>query len=81
MKVTHELTFVSKCPHGGEDCYEIVVKTDRMLPVEEILQALKDMEQPIYQEDLTRRLAEQVHAKVKTIGLHSGVQTTCVAKA
>ena len=79
MKIKHELTHFAQCPHGGEDCYTITVKTDRLLPVEDILAALKEMPQPIYQEDLTRQLAERVRARVKTVGLHSGVETTCVA--
>lgn len=84
---TYETRVVARCPadEAVVDIYELTVtKTTGMVPVERILAALADFVlTPVYQEDLTREIAERLgeHVTVRTVGLHSGVSTVCVARS
>jgi GTP cyclohydrolase I len=77
----HELEIRATCPvDGSEDVYECVVETARIVPVETILDEVKiATKHPLYQEELTRKLADALCTKVTTVGTHSNVRTTCEA--
>lgn len=78
--VEHRLTLRAECPvDGSEDVYNCIVSADRTIAVELILTTAKAIAQraPIFQEDLTRELAESLACEVVTHGIHSGVYTTC----
>lgn len=78
MHVTHELTINARCPKDDAfDHYAVTVETDRTVAVEDILKAAKDLPEKIFQEEITQRLAEALSCKVRTVGTHSGVKTTC----
>lgn len=82
MIVKHSLMVAATCPVDASvlDIYEVDVETDRVLPVEDILEARDRLTlEPIYQEDLTVRLAAALGARVTTRGIHSGVATVCEA--
>lgn len=69
------------CPvDGSADRYDLVVETERVVPVEHIFEAIDTAtREPIFQEDLTRALADLLGCRVVTVGTHSGVKTTCEA--
>lgn len=80
MRVTHELTYYGTCPaNGAPDTYSVTVETRRMVAVEDIIAALSALPKPLYQEEITERLAAAINCTVTTIGHHSGVKTTCSA--
>jgi hypothetical protein len=81
MKVTHELRFTSRCPvDDAEDEYHVIVETNRIVKVEDILRAIEELPEPAFQEQLTSELCKRLKfCKVTTIGYHSGVKTTCEA--
>jgi len=76
---THTTTITGKCPHGCPDVYEATFEVGRLIPVE-VIQAAIDCYTmgPVYQEDLTRKLAECLRCKVTLKGTHSkfGTVTT-----
>lgn len=82
MRVTHELAAVTVCPVTDRpDVYRMTVETDRLISVEEIIEAVDRYSgEAIYQEDLTQQLATELVATVETVGTHSGVTTTVVAE-
>jgi hypothetical protein len=79
MRVEHVFQLKAHCPVDERiDEYTVTVVIDRLVKIEDILgfaQALGS--RPIFQEDLTRLLAEKLDGKVMTVGMHSGVRTTC----
>jgi hypothetical protein len=81
MIVRHRMhRVIATCPLGGVDVYRLMVETTRLIAVEDILIALRELTRaPIYQEDLTAQLAEKLNARVVTEGEHSGVATECEA--
>lgn len=80
MRVTHILQVNAKCPeNGATDSYRVVVRTDRLIKVEEIQAVAEKLTQePVYQEALTQQLAAAIGCEVETHGRHSGVETVVV---
>lgn len=80
MLVEHTLTAVSRCPvDDAVDVYEVIVRTGRLVKVEDILAAVKDCTgEPVFQEALTERLAAVLRCEVETRGWHKGVRTVVV---
>lgn len=82
MKTVHRTTIVGKCPHGCPDVYSAEFHVvDRVITVESI-QAEIDAatKEPVYQEDLTQRLANRVGCNVVTLGTHGRFETECRAE-
>lgn len=81
MQVKHTLTMVAKCPVDSKpDRYTVEVTSDRVIKVEDILDACKGYEvKAAYQEQITVELARTLNCEVKTVGFHSGVKTEVVA--
>lgn len=82
MKCTYELKMKARCPSNPQitDEYDVVVDVDRMIVVEELLATLGHyLEEAIYQEDITARLARKFNCKFTLTGYHSGIKTTCIA--
>ena len=81
MKVTHRLTVTARCPVDGlSDVYECVVRCDRVVPVEKILEAARSASaRAIFQEDLGLAIPRSLGVSVTLPGRHSGVETevTC----
>jgi hypothetical protein len=73
---SHTTTITGKCPHGCQDVYEATFETKRLIPVEVIQAAINCCTMgPVYQEDLTRRLAECLRCRVTLKGSHGGFVT------
>jgi hypothetical protein len=78
MIVTHELNFGCRCPvNEGVDIYKVTIETNRVVMVEDILAAVAELPEKAFQEDITIQLAATLRCHVTTIGIHSGVKTTC----
>lgn len=81
MKVTHTFEFSAKCPvNDGQDIYQCSVQTDRLIPVEDILEVTDSYaEKRMYHEHICQELANKLGCVVTIRGKHSGVQTevTC----
>ncbi len=80
MRVVYELTINAICPVDGKpDVYQLTVRSAKVIPVEDILAAVKkEVAEPAYQETITERLFRAIGTQVETFGIHSGVKTTCV---
>lgn len=82
MTTIHSTTIVGRCLLGCADVYttEFVVDGSTVLPVERIAEAIAEATRdPIYQEDLTRRLAKSLGCVVVTRGRHGVFDTECRA--
>jgi hypothetical protein len=81
MQTEHVLTVHCQCPVDNvKDEYQTTILTDRLIKVEDILAiAAEFTEQTMFQEELTQLLAARLAATVTTVGLHSGVKTTCTS--
>lgn len=74
---SHTTTITGKCPHGCPDVYEAEFTTGRLIPVEVIQAAIACYTlAPVYQETLTRQLAECLQCRVTLKGSHGGFITT-----
>jgi heterodisulfide reductase subunit C len=76
----HYFEVVAVCPVDDRtDWYECIVRTRRVIPVEDILAAAESMRgRKVYQEELTADLCRKLSAEVETVGHHSGVKTRVV---
>lgn len=81
MNIEHTLQITAICPVDRlPDVYVCRVRCKRVVPVEDILAAVKKATlEPCYQEDLTHTLHRLLAAEVETIGYHSGVCTRVIA--
>lgn len=82
MTAEHRLYIAATCPVDEDvlDIYELVVTTGALIEVEEIHATVRRLTaEPVFQEDLTDRLAEALGAHVLLRGRHSGVETTTQA--
>lgn len=82
MRTTiHRTTIVGKCPHGCPDIYAAEFHVGgNLVTVERIQDAIDHYtSEPIYQEDLTQRLADALACSVVTVGAHGRFETTCNA--
>ena len=82
LSTVHRIQVVGKCPLGCDDIYDIEFHVDSVvIPVETIQDAITQLTRdPIYQEDLTRKLCESLRCKVVSRGTHSKFATECVAE-
>ena len=79
MIVTHEPAMQARCPRDNAiDRYTVTVEATRIVPVEDILAAIAALPEPLFQEEITVRIAIAIGCKVTPVGYHSGVRTTCV---
>jgi hypothetical protein len=81
IKVVYRTEIAAICPvDGSRDIYRVTIRSDWLIPVEEILATIAAATgDPVYQENLTQTLADEIGAKVITTGRHSGVETRCTA--
>lgn len=82
MTTIHRTTIVGKCPLGCADVYEAEFHVkSKLIEVGDIADAIKEAtENPIYQENLTQLLADNIGCKVVTKGRHTQFETTCEAE-
>jgi hypothetical protein len=80
VKAEHKIRIHRRCPvDGALDAYDVTVTAARLVRVEDILGAISELPEATFQEDLTQRLAAALRCRVRTVGHHSGVRTTCTA--
>jgi len=78
MLITHEMQVYGECPIDGKpDIYDVTFITRRFIKVEDIAAAVKDIPSPVFQEMMTQQLADKLGCKVRSVGYHSGIKTTC----
>lgn len=64
-------------PSRAEDLYAATFETDRLIPVEVIAECIRVFTLgPIYQEELTRKLADVLRCRVTLVGTHGRFRTT-----
>jgi hypothetical protein len=82
MQIEYEFEWLCRCPADHkQDVYRTVVRSDRTIPVEDILKAAAQVaEAEAYQERLTADLQRALGAEVETEGWHSGVRTRVVCR-
>jgi len=73
----YRTTHRARCPNGELiDSYEITIRSDATIMVEDILRALKQAPPTIYQEDLATLLRAKLGAQVTVEGSHHGIHIT-----
>jgi hypothetical protein len=58
------------------DTYQITIRSQAMIMVEDILQTLNDAPREIYQENLATLLRAKLGAKITVEGWHHGIKIT-----
>lgn len=78
MRCVYQFEAICRCPADHKpDVYTVTVRTDRTIPVEQIIAAAKALsETEMFQEQFTVELHRALAAQVETFGIHSGVKTT-----
>jgi len=80
MRVKYSLSIECNCPVDDlPDLYNVEITSDKVVPVENILEVLENINRKDFQENITVSLARQISAKVKTVGYHSGIKVVCEA--
>ena len=78
MIVTHEIQVYGRCPVDGKsDFYDVTITTMKVIKVEDIIVAVEAIEWPAFQEEMTQQLADRLGCRVRSVGFHSGIKTTC----
>lgn len=82
MKNTYLLQVRARCPVNDNDIdlYAVTIESQYMIKVEAILECVMPSEiEKIFQEDLARKMAVELGAKVTIVGVHSGITVKSVA--
>ena len=74
---TYETTHRALCPNGNlMDTYQITIRSQATIMVEDILRALNEAPARIYQEDLATLLRSKLGAEITVEGWHHGIKIT-----
>jgi hypothetical protein len=74
---SYKLTHRAKCPNGAlMDTYQITIRSHQTIMVEAILEALKQLPEAIFQEDIATTIRSKIGAEVVVVGWHHGVEIT-----
>jgi hypothetical protein len=83
MNNRYEVEIRAQCPvvPTDTDLYQFTIESEGLIEVEKIIAFVNENagQKNIFQEDLTRKCAVTLGAKVTSIGWHSGIKVTCVA--
>jgi hypothetical protein len=83
VKNVYEVKVRAQCPVNPTDIdlYDFTIESDEIIEVEQILRFVHDHagDQKVFQEDLTQKCAVTLGAKVRSVGVHSGVRVICEA--
>jgi hypothetical protein len=73
----YEITHQADCPNGElKDVYEIMIRSEQTIMVEEIRRTIKAAPPKIYQEDLATFLRSKLGAEITVVGWHHGIKIT-----
>lgn len=77
MRCVYQFEAICRCPVDHKpDVYTVTVRSDRTIPVEQMLEATKALSATeMFQEQFTVELHRAIAAQVETFGIHSGVKT------
>ena len=74
---TYQTTHRAACPNGDlMDTYQITIRSQATIMVEDILRTLNEAPGKIYQEDLATLLRAKLGAEVTVEGSHHGIFIT-----
>jgi hypothetical protein len=74
---TYQTTHRAACPNGDlMDTYQITIRSQATIMVEDILRTLNEAPGRIYQEDLATLLRAKLGAEVTVEGVHHGIHIT-----
>lgn len=77
----YQTTHKACCPNGDlSDTYEVTIKSQSTIMVEDILAALKSCPEKIYQEDFATYLRSKLGAEITVTGWHHGIFVTTIRK-
>jgi NADPH-dependent 7-cyano-7-deazaguanine reductase QueF len=78
MTCNYELKVRAKCPvDGSEDIYDFTLRSTKMYTVESLLALMEPFaEMKVFQEDLTKMIADDLGCEAISVGVHSGVKVT-----
>ena len=83
MKNRYEVQVRAQCPVNptDTDVYAFEIESESIIEVERIMAFIDANagQKNIFQEDLTRRCAVTLGAKVRSTGIHSGIKVICEA--
>ena len=76
---TYQTTHRAKCPNGDlMDAYQITIRSQATIMVEDILRTLNEAPTKIYQEDLATMLRAKLGAEITVTGWHHGIHITSI---
>lgn len=73
----YKIEFTAKCPNNSMvvDKYKLTLKTENLIQVEEIIAYVEMLQrESVFQEDLTKKIAEHFNCTAKIIGWHFNVK-------
>jgi hypothetical protein len=74
---TYETTHRALCPNGNlVDTYQITIRSQTTIMVEDILRTLNKAPSRIYQEDLATLLRSKLGGEITVEGWHHGIKIT-----
>lgn len=74
---TYQTTHRASCPNGVLiDTYQITIRSQATIMVEDILRTLNESPGKIYQEDLATLLRSKLGAEITVKGSHHGITIT-----
>jgi hypothetical protein len=78
MTCNYELKVRAKCPvDGSDDVYDFTLRSTKMHTVEFLLSIMDAFaEMKVFQEDLTKMIADDLGCEAISVGMHSGVKVT-----
>ena len=83
MKNTSEIEVRAQCPVNPKDIdlYQFTIVSDEIIEVEYIAAFFREHAgaTEVFQEELTRKAAVSLGARVRSVGYHSGIKVTCEA--
>lgn len=83
MKNTYEIEVRAQCPVNPTDVdlYQFTIESESIIEVEQIARFFNEHagDTKVFQEELTRKAAVTLGARVRSVGIHSGIRVTCVA--
>lgn len=83
MRTIYEIEVRAQCPVNPKDIdlYQFTIESNDIIEVEYIARFFRDHagDTQVFQEELTRKAAVTIGARVRSVGHHSGIKVTCEA--
>jgi hypothetical protein len=83
MKNTYQIEVRAQCPvnPSDTDLYQFTIESESIIEVERIAAFFKKNagRRKVFQETLTQQAAVTLGARVRSVGIHSGIRVECQA--